>query len=102
MNSNFRSSGSIARIRRAIAKTTSAAFFAASVVTVAAGVVAVATLLAPTPVAAQSSYTAQLSGVVSDSSGGVIPGAKVTLTDEGTGVASTLSTDERGIFVFTG
>ena len=56
----------------------------------------------PRAAAAQSSYTAQLSGVVSDSSGGVIPGAKVTLTDEGTGVASTLNTDERGIFVFTG
>ncbi len=59
-------------------------------------------LLAPPPAAAQSSYTAQLSGTVSDSSGGVIPSAKVTLTDEGTGVTSTLNTDERGIFVFVG
>jgi hypothetical protein len=52
--------------------------------------------------AAQSSYTAQLSGVVSDSSGGVISGAKVTLTDEGTGVGTTIITDERGIYIFTG
>ncbi len=61
-----------------------------------------ANLLSPSPLAAQSSYTAQLSGVVSDSSGGVIPGAKVTLTDEGTGVTSTIDSDERGIFVFVG
>ena len=52
--------------------------------------------------AAQSTYTAQLSGVVSDSSGGVIGGAKVTLTDEGTGVGITSVTDQRGIYVFTG
>jgi hypothetical protein len=52
--------------------------------------------------AAQATYTAQLSGVVSDSSGGVIAGAKVTLTDEGTDVAATLQTDSRGIYVFTG
>ncbi len=51
---------------------------------------------------AQSSYTAQLSGVVSDSSGGVIGSAKVILTDEGTGVGTTSVTDERGIYIFTG
>jgi hypothetical protein len=52
--------------------------------------------------AAQATYTAQLSGVVSDSSGGVIGGAKVILTDEGTGVGTTFVTDERGIYIFTG
>jgi hypothetical protein len=50
----------------------------------------------------QSSYTAQLSGVVTDSSGAVMPGAKVTLTDEGTGVPATNVTDSHGIYVFTG
>jgi len=50
----------------------------------------------------QSTYTSQLSGEVSDASGGVIPGAKVTLTDEGTGVATTAVTDSRGVYVFTG
>src|SRR5580700_8520568 len=54
------------------------------------------------PVRAQSTYTSQLTGVVSDSSGAFIPGAKVTLSDEATGVASTFTTDSRGIFVFTG
>jgi len=51
---------------------------------------------------AQSTYTAQLSGVITDSSGAVIPGAKVTLTDEATGVGATFTTDARGIYVFTG
>src|SRR5580704_14987696 len=54
------------------------------------------------PIRAQSTYTSQLSGVVSDSSGAVIPGAKVALTDEATGIASTFTTDSRGIYVFTG
>jgi Carboxypeptidase regulatory-like domain/TonB dependent receptor len=54
------------------------------------------------PVAAQSTFTAQLTGVVSDSSGAVVPGAKVTLTDEATNVTSTYTTDNRGIYVFTG
>jgi hypothetical protein len=52
--------------------------------------------------AAQSTYTAQLTGVVTDSSGGVIPGAKVTLIDEGTNVGSTHETEGRGTYVFTG
>jgi hypothetical protein len=55
-----------------------------------------------TPAVAQSTYTAQLTGVITDSTGGVIPGAKVTLTDEATGVGTTYVTDSRGIYVFTG
>ncbi len=54
------------------------------------------------PLAAQSSYTAQLSGTVSDTSGGVIPGVKVVLTAEGTGIGATFLTDSRGIYAFTG
>src|ERR1700742_1144421 len=98
MDSNLRNSGSTAHFHRVTAFATKFAFAIASLFAVAA----TTTLLAPPPAAAQSSYTAQLSGTVSDSSGGVIPGAKVTLTDEGTGVTSTLTTDERGTFVFTG
>lgn len=58
-------------------------------------------LLLGLPCGAQSTYTAQLTGVVADASGAVIPGAKVTLTDEGTGVAANYTTDSRGIYVFT-
>jgi energy-coupling factor transporter ATP-binding protein EcfA2 len=39
-------------------------------------------LFTGTTAAGQSTYTAQLTGVVTDSSGDVIPGAKVTLVDE--------------------
>src|ERR1700759_4898536 len=105
MDSNFRTSGSITSLSGASARKTLAAKFALSIATTifaAAGALTSATLLAPAPAAAQSSYTAQLSGTVSDSSGGVIPNAKVTLTDEGTGVTTTLNTDERGVFVFVG
>jgi hypothetical protein len=55
-----------------------------------------------TRLAAQSTYTAQLTGVVTDASGGVLSGAKVTLTDEATNVGQSFLTDNHGIFVFTG
>src|SRR5215472_5929451 len=58
-------------------------------------------LLTPTMVIGQAAYTSQLTGVVTDASGGVIPGARVTLTDQATGVSQTYSTDSRGIYVFT-
>jgi hypothetical protein len=51
---------------------------------------------------AQSTYTAQLSGVITDSSGGVVAGAKVSLTDEATNVAITAVSDARGTYVLTG
>jgi hypothetical protein len=50
---------------------------------------------------AQSSYTAQLSGLVTDSSGAVVPGAKVILTDEATSVATTVVTNSNGVYVLT-
>jgi hypothetical protein len=53
-------------------------------------------------VAAQSTYTSQLTGVVKDASGAVIPGAKVTLTDEGTNIAANSVTNGGGIYLFTG
>jgi hypothetical protein len=52
-------------------------------------------------VAAQSTYTSQLTGVVSDASGAVIPGAKVTLTDEGTNIPANNVTNGNGIYLFT-
>src|SRR5208283_3091764 len=62
----------------------------------------VASFFVVNPAVGQSTYTAQLTGVVTDSSGAVIPGAKVILTDDGTGVGSSSTTDSRGIYVFTG
>jgi hypothetical protein len=51
---------------------------------------------------AQSTYTAQLTGVITDSSGGVVPAAKVTLTDEATNVPVSATTNDKGIYVLTG
>jgi hypothetical protein len=56
----------------------------------------------PASLRAQSGYSAQLSGVISDSSGGGVPDVKVTLVDEDTGIARIYATDNRGIYVFTG
>src|SRR3984893_2556663 len=55
-----------------------------------------------TRLAAHATYTAQLTGVVTDASGGVVPGAKVTLTDQATSVSQFYATDGRGVYVFTG
>jgi len=45
--------------------------------------------------------TATVVGLVHDSTGGVVPGATVTATHEGTGVSRMAVTDERGEFVFS-
>lgn len=44
--------------------------------------------------------TSRLSGTVTDANGGVIEGAKVTVTNEGTGVSSTQVTTSGGLFTF--
>ena len=50
----------------------------------------------------QASFEAQIRGTVHDTSGGVIAGAKVTLTDALTGIASSALTDSRGTYTFNG
>jgi hypothetical protein len=65
------------------------------------GVLFLTVLLSPVG-RGQSTYTAQLTGVVTDASGAVVPGVKVTLTDEGTAVPANTITDNHGIYVFTG
>ena len=59
-------------------------------------------LAAPYLLHAQANYTAQLSGTVTDTSGGVVPGAKVIITDDATNIPVTAITDDRGAYVFTG
>jgi Carboxypeptidase regulatory-like domain len=44
--------------------------------------------------------TGRISGTVNDSSGGVLPGVSVTVTQDGTGLSRTTSTDTRGGYVF--
>jgi hypothetical protein len=58
-------------------------------------------MLHPTPAAAQSS-TATLRGNVQDSTGGVLPGATVTLTNPATKSVQSGVTDERGQYLFAG
>jgi len=52
------------------------------------------------PLYAQA-YTATLEGLISDSSGAVVPKATVKLTNEATNVTQTKVTDERGRYIFT-
>lgn len=53
-----------------------------------------------TPLFAQS-YTATLEGLVTDRSGAVMPGAKVTLTSEATRVIQSVKSDQFGHYFFT-
>ncbi len=54
------------------------------------------------PVSAQSSEQGQIRGTVSDSSGAVIPQARVTLTSIGTNVSQKTVANDHGLYVFTG
>jgi len=50
---------------------------------------------------AQGTYRAQIRGVVQDASGAVVSGAKVTITDVCTNIASSSRTNEKGEYFFT-
>jgi hypothetical protein len=56
-------------------------------------------LLAASALFAQTS-TSAISGTVSDSSGAVVPGATVTLTNQGTGIVQTQKTTQAGVYNF--
>ncbi len=60
----------------------------------------VATLAGVLAPAAHAQYRASIQGVVSDPSGAVIPGAKLTLTDIGTNESRTATSDGEGIYNF--
>jgi len=46
--------------------------------------------------------TGRISGVVSDPAGGVVPGATVVATHEGTGVSRETISNDSGLYVFEG
>jgi len=50
----------------------------------------------------QASFQAQIRGVVQDASGGVVPNAKVTITNVATNISVSARTDERGSYTFNG
>jgi hypothetical protein len=59
-------------------------------------------ILAPRPVQAQSGYEAQIRGTVTDPSGAIVLGAKITLTDVSTGIGTTTETNDKGIYTLNG
>jgi hypothetical protein len=62
---------------------------------------AVLVLLATALMHAQAGSTAQISGTVKDTSGGVLPGVDVTVTQTATGVSRSAVTDEAGNYNLT-
>jgi Carboxypeptidase regulatory-like domain len=50
----------------------------------------------------QGSYTAQVRGKVADQTGAVFPGAKLTMTNDGTAISNSATTDGSGEYVFNG
>jgi hypothetical protein len=63
-------------------------------------VLALSAVLVVTPSATAQSLFGSLSGTVSDSQGGVLPGATVTLTDQASRTAQTTTSNDQGVFVF--
>ncbi len=61
----------------------------------------VTTLLASTIVQGQAGATAQITGTVKDSSGGVLPGVDVTVTQTNTNFTRSVVTDETGSYVLS-
>jgi hypothetical protein len=59
-------------------------------------------LVTSTLVFAQASTTATIRGNIQDTSGAVLPGATVTLTNEGTSAVQTAVSDDRGQYLFAG
>src|SRR5215468_6363824 len=51
---------------------------------------------------AQTAGTSRVTGVVQDQNGAIVPGAKITLTNEGTNISFTTTTTSAGVYVFDG
>src|SRR6266481_6227654 len=70
------------------------------VVSLFASAVALVGLVGGPPALGQTAATATVSGVVSDASAAVVPGAKVVLLDKATGLARTQETSATGQYIF--
>jgi hypothetical protein len=66
------------------------------------GIRAVVLILALTLAAqtAAQEITGTITGLVKDQSGGIVPGATVTVRNVDTNVSKTLTTDDTGVYVF--
>src|SRR5262245_14555202 len=81
------------------------AFDRRTIMDVRKAVVAVSLALLPfiAPELAEAQYTTgRIEGVVSDSTGSVVPGATVTLRNRGTNITRTDQTDSSGFYAFPG
>src|SRR5436190_17107447 len=58
-------------------------------------------VLVLTALAGAQTFTASLQGTVTDSTGAIVPNARVTLVNEATNVKSAKVTDSRGAYLFT-
>jgi len=65
------------------------------------GMALLALMLAPAFAYAQATQVGQITGEVKDATGGVLPGATVTLTSVDRGATRTMVTDSNGRFMFT-
>jgi type 1 fimbria pilin len=65
------------------------------------GVCMLAACLSAAPLAIAQSTTADITGTVTDNSGAILPNAKVTLTNLGTGEVRTGNTTAAGDYTFT-
>ncbi len=63
-------------------------------------VLPIATCIPSGPPLMAQTFFGGVNGTVSDASGGVVPGARVTLTNESTGIATEAETNARGFFTF--
>src|SRR5688572_28753932 len=61
-------------------------------------VLCVAVFLPSSPLSAQRSDRAIVSGIVTDEQGSAVPGATVTITNENTGLATVLVTNDAGAY----
>jgi len=68
----------------------------------ARGIFAAFAVLCLAASAAAQVNTGQISGTVKDSSGGVLPGVTITVTNVNTNISQTTVTDDKGAFVMTG
>lgn len=59
-------------------------------------------LLLQSALLGQASYTAQIRGVVTDQTGAVVPNARLTITNDATGISTSTTTDGNGQYVLNG
>src|SRR5215469_6892955 len=90
------------KLRSAVTRSASERFFGTTVRKGIRAFAAVVFLMATVAVGVGAQQTtADLVGTVTDSSGAVVPGATVTVTNSGTGISQSATSSENGDYLFT-